>query len=485
MADVVGGDLALVFLLEQIQREGDFPGQISQQVGDIVLEEARLRRVSAQAADHFAVPAQGESRRRANRHAFGPFAPRLVVWIAEEIVADHGMAQAKRHARWAPTFRQAGIAGSGGGRHIARGLGYRAPVRDGAQPAALRVDEPDTNQRNLFECGHDLADLPEQLPGLAVAADDGGAGSADGGVEIAEPDDFPLRRLLDSHIADGGDRDGVALVIEMPDPEVGGKNRPILAAMRLVGEPLRPGSGQFGFGCGIGGQIDVLHRQQLFPRVPVQLAGRRVDGQDAPVAVVDQEQGVADGREHVAVFQVAGVQRGLDRFAAGDVLLDGDEMRDRAALVPNGRDRGQFPVQRAVLAPIAEFAAPFAAAGDSPPQPLVLFPRSPAGFEKARIGADGFGFAITGDLDELGIDVLDGAVAVGDDDQVGALLDGPRKEAQSLLGLPPFPRFGAQVFSLLKKRLNQPGQLAELGVLVDQRIENPRVLVLQSPRNQI
>ena len=212
MADVVGGDLALVFLLEQIQREGDFPGQISQQVGDIVLEEARLRRVSAQAADHFAVPAQGESRRRANRHAFGPFPPRLVVGIAEEIVADHGMAQAKRHARWAPTFRQAGIAGSGGGRHIARGLGYRAPVRDGAQPAALRVDEPDTNQRNLFECGHDLADLPEQLPGLAVAADDGGAGSAEGGVEIAEPDDFPLRRLLDSHIADGGDLAGAYYV---------------------------------------------------------------------------------------------------------------------------------------------------------------------------------------------------------------------------------------------------------------------------------
>jgi len=48
----------------------------------------------------------------------------------------------------------------------------------------------------------------------------------------------------------------------------------------------------------------------------------------------------------------------LGAVALGDVLFDGDEVRDLALLVPNRRDRLVLDVERAVLAAIQELAAP-------------------------------------------------------------------------------------------------------------------------------
>ena len=60
--DALGGDLALRFVVEQVQRGRTAPpGQVGQQAGDVGVEVIALGRISAQAADRPAVALQWKS----------------------------------------------------------------------------------------------------------------------------------------------------------------------------------------------------------------------------------------------------------------------------------------------------------------------------------------------------------------------------------------------------------------------------------------
>ena len=160
------------------------------------------------------------------------------------------------------------------------------------------------------------------------------------------------------------------------------------------------------------------------------------------------------------------MQRRLGFLALGDVFLDGDEVGDDALLVADRGNGGGFPIQRAILAPIVKFAVPFAAVGDGLPQLLVLLTRGLAGFENARVGADGLGLGIAGGFAEFRVDVLDGAVVIGDDHGVGALFERARILPQRLFRPPSFPDFRGQLLLLLERIPDQPGDPTEFGVLL-------------------
>ena len=82
-----------------------------------------------------------------------------------------------------------------------------------------------------------MADLLEQLLRFGVT-DDGGAGSTQGGVEMAQTKDSALRQFPRRHVPDGRDRDLVSLVDEMADKQIGGENRTVLAPVGLIGKAL-------------------------------------------------------------------------------------------------------------------------------------------------------------------------------------------------------------------------------------------------------
>ena len=151
------------------------------------------------------------------------------------------------------------------------------------------------------------------------------------------------------------------------------------------------------------------------------------------------------------------MQRGFDPLTVRNVFLDSDKVSNGARFVAKGCDGGRFPKQRAILAAVVKFAAPLATGGDGSPQMLVVFPWCSAGPENAGIGTDHLGFGIAGDLDEFGIDVLNGAFLIGDHHQVGALFDGARKKPQLPFGLSPFLDLDVQMLPLLVKIINQPG----------------------------
>lgn len=88
MVDALGGDLALRFPVEQIQREGQLSGQIGQQTGDVGVEEIALGRISAQAADRLAVAPQRKSGPRPNAQCLGCPPPCGRLGILLEIVID-------------------------------------------------------------------------------------------------------------------------------------------------------------------------------------------------------------------------------------------------------------------------------------------------------------------------------------------------------------------------------------------------------------
>ncbi len=111
-------------------------------------------------------------------------------------------------------------------------------------------------------------------------------------------------------------------------------------------------------------------------------------------------------------------------------MLDRDEMGDVALAVDDGRDGGRFPVQLPVLLAVAEFAVPGASRVDGGPQSLVFGRWRRSRFEDARILAQRLGSRIAGQLQELGIDVLDAALQIGDDDARRALLNCHRKTSQ-------------------------------------------------------
>ena len=96
-------------------------------------------------------------------------------------------------------------------------------------------------------------------------------------------------------------------------------------------------------------------------------------------------------------------------------------MGDAARGVADGRDGGAFPVEFAVLFFVVEFAAPFLSRLDGSPKHPVGFRAHLAGFQDARILAQHFRQGVTGERDELGIDVFNVPGRIGNDDRGGTL----------------------------------------------------------------
>jgi hypothetical protein len=73
-------------------------------------------------------------------------------------------------------------------------------------------------------------------------------------------------------------------------------------------------------------------------------------------------------------------------------------------------------IELAVLFFVVEFAAPFLSRRDGFPQFPVGFRAFLAGFQDARIFAQHLRQCVTGDFDELGIDVFNVTGGIGNDD---------------------------------------------------------------------
>src|SRR6266576_2701892 len=114
----------------------------------------------------------------------------------------------------------------------------------------------------------------------------------------------------------------------------------------------------------------------------------------------------------------------FERPSFGDVFLNSHKMTDGTLGISDGRNCGRLPKQFAVLLLIAQFAAPFAAAGNHLPQVAVNVVRDVSGFQKSRIGSNGLFRGIAGDLGKFAIDVGYGTLQIGDDNRSRTLLDG-------------------------------------------------------------
>ena len=122
----------------------------------------------------------------------------------------------------------------------------------------------------------------------------------------------------------------------------------------------------------------------------------------------------------------------------GDVGEQADVLVDAAIAVAHGRDGEQLGIERAILAPVPDFAAPEARLG--------------AGCATSRRRSRGHGGpelrmlglrpmtssrAIAGDVAEGGIDIDDAALAVGDHDAFVGVLEHAGRLAQLGVDAPP------------------------------------------------
>ena len=114
----------------------------------------------------------------------------------------------------------------------------------------------------------------------------------------------------------------------------------------------------------------------------------------------------------------------LDRFPVGDVFLDRDVGDGLSSAVEHRGDRRGFPIQRTVLALVLELAPPGFPGGDRGPEIAVKRMLVQAGLEDAGILPDRLGGGKTRGFLEGRVHVFDVPPRVGDDDGVGALLDG-------------------------------------------------------------
>ena len=171
-------------------------------------------------------------------------------------------------------------------------------------------------------------------------------------------------------------------------------------------------------------EIDERQGHALF--IPLGPGDRLVDA-------VQRQQSVGEARQVVETGLME--QAFLVFLANRDVFLDGDIVGDLAVGGLDRRDRGEFPEHLAVLLPVEQFAAPFAPRRDRLPQITVAFLGHEPGLEKARVLADDLVRRVTRQLDELGVDVLDFALGIGDQDRGGALLDRLRQLSQAFLRL--------------------------------------------------
>ncbi len=114
-------------------------------------------------------------------------------------------------------------------------------------------------------------------------------------------------------------------------------------------------------------------------------------------------------------------------FAVRNILFDCHESDNLSGIVTNGRDGGYLPIRFALLIVIAELAGPHFAALDCIPQVFVELGRMLAGLQQTWILTKGLLFGISGNRTELGINVLDVAMKIGDHYGGGILLNGLRK----------------------------------------------------------
>ena len=154
--------------------------------------------------------------------------------------------------------------------------------------------------------------------------------------------------------------------------------------------------------------------------------------------------GIPTGNDAVGIGADDCVTRGFDNcrqmeecllepFAFGDVLIDGDEVGDLAALIAHGGDRHLLCVEAAVLAAIDHFAAPDTTGGDGSPESAIEAGVMLARLESAWCFPDDLFRRIARLGAERRIDPENDAVGIGNDDTVGGSLERRTLEAQLLL----------------------------------------------------
>ena len=106
-----------------------------------------------------------------------------------------------------------------------------------------------------------------------------------------------------------------------------------------------------------------------------------------------------------------------------DIARCGDKTDDIPGVIPDGGYGGFGFVQGAVLPAIREMAGPGTALQQLFPHPVVVFTGLLAALQDARVLAEHFAGGVAAHPLERGIDVLDGAAGVRDDDRLRLLFD--------------------------------------------------------------
>ena len=127
----------------------------------------------------------------------------------------------------------------------------------------------------------------------------------------------------------------------------------------------------------------------------------------------------------------------LGGLALGDVGENRHVVSDALGLVAHDADRQGRGVERAVLAPVVDFALPEAVGVDVPPHGFVEVMLMDAGLEQAGGGSDGFLGGVTGDFGEGPVDRQDALSCVGDDDCLDAVAEHGPGQPQLFFAVPP------------------------------------------------
>ncbi len=134
------------------------------------------------------------------------------------------------------------------------------------------------------------------------------------------------------------------------------------------------------------------------------------------------EQGaVGQAGQRVVVSLV--VQFRLGVLEAGDVGEDRDEVADLPLAVAHGADGQPTGIEFTVLASIADFALPVAFGAELMPEGGVKSAVVLARGEQAWRLAEGFVFAVAGDLAEGTVDRTDVLLGIGDEHAFGRVLE--------------------------------------------------------------
>jgi len=139
-------------------------------------------------------------------------------------------------------------------------------------------------------------------------------------------------------------------------------------------------------------------------------------------------------RGHLGAMQFF-VQTELQALDRADVFLDSDKTDDFALVVGYRGNRRQVPIERAPLAFVVKLTPPGSAGCDGFPEVAVERRILLSGFEESGMLAKHLGAAVAGGIFKGWVHVFDDAFAVGDDDGIGALLDGGPQVEKLLLGL--------------------------------------------------